>query len=150
MCVQQSGDQNARDKHPQEKHRQQSRTKHSAPTETKPNQPINIPMATQTKFRSDPTQPNPAQRTSCSSCSLDARSLVTRPGAVKTKPSPAFEALCTDHPDPTVIARLGSLSPFFLNWLSVVPCWVENVCRGGGGGEGQRVNGDGRVLGSLK
>ena len=52
---------------------------------------------------------------------------MTRPGAVKTKPSPALEALCTDHPDPTVIARLGSLSPFFLNWLSVVPCAMKSI-----------------------
>lgn len=59
--------------------------------------------------------------TSASSCSLDARSFITFPGAVRTKPSPAFGARCTDHPDPTVIDRFGSLSPFFLNWLSVVP-----------------------------
>ncbi len=84
--------------------------------------------ATTTQHRTSLTNARHAytrpRRTSASSCSLDARSLVTRPGAVRTKPSPALGALWTDHPDPTVIARLGSLSPFFLNWLNVVPCVV--------------------------
>lgn len=62
------------------------------------------------------------RRTSASSASLGARSFVTLPGAVSTKPSPDLAPLVTDQPEPTFEARLGSLSPFFLNWLKVLPC----------------------------